>query len=69
MSFILAMLEDSGDSKISDIAKRMGVSPNYAARYRIRLIREGIITQTRRGEVAFAIPMMKDLLLKSTLKG
>ena len=65
IAFIMSMLEDPGDSHISDIARRMGVSTNYAARYRIRLIRQGIITQTRRGEVAFAIPMMKDLLLKS----
>jgi len=64
MSFIMAMLEDTGSSQISDIAKRMGVSANYAARYRIRLIRAGIITQTQRGEVEFAIPMMKDLLIK-----
>jgi len=64
LSFITAMLEDSGDSQMSDIAIRMGVTPNYAARYRVRLIREGIITQTRRGEVAFAIPMMKELLKK-----
>ena len=62
--FIMAMLDDTGNSQVSDIARRMGVSNNYAARYRTRLIREGIIMQTRRGEVAFAIPMMKDLLLK-----
>jgi predicted transcriptional regulator len=64
MEFIMAMIQDPGDSQISDIANRMGVSANYASRYRIRLIHAGIISQVRRGEVIFSIPMIKDLLMK-----
>lgn len=37
-TFLLAMAKDDGASKTSDIVKRMGVKPDYANMYRVRLI-------------------------------
>jgi len=59
--FLVAMLPDARESNVSDIASRMGVSANYAAKYRRRLIKQGIIAPAGRGRVFFAIPMFKEL--------
>ena len=37
------MLPDSGPSRISEIAKRMGVASNYASQYKRRLLEDGVI--------------------------
>ena len=47
-----------------DIASRMGVTQDYAQKYRRRLIDSGVITSPRRGEVSFAIPFLADFLRK-----
>jgi len=60
--FLVAMLPDARESSISDIANRMGVGDNYAAKYRRRLIKQGVIAPAGRGKVIFAIPMFKELL-------
>jgi DNA-binding IscR family transcriptional regulator len=62
LRFLKAMLPDEAESKISDIAQRMGVTSNYASKYRTRLIRQGIISPTGRGKVAMEIPMLKELM-------
>ena len=49
-------------SRISDIAKRMGATEDYAQKYRRRLIDSGIIEAARRGYVAFAVPLMAQYL-------
>jgi DNA-binding MarR family transcriptional regulator len=59
MEYLNAMLEDEGASKTSDIAARMGVSASYAGQYKRRLAKLGVITEARRGEVDFVMPMMK----------
>ena len=56
------MLDDDGASRLSDIAERMGVSGNYAAQYRRRLIERGVIGPRGRGKVAFELPGMRDFL-------
>ena len=54
VQFLEAMLPDSGDvSSISNVAKRMGVSSNYASKYRARLIEQGVIGE--RGAVGLAM--------------
>lgn len=58
--FIAAMVDDNGDSRLTDIAERMGVSGNYAAQYRKRLIEQGVIGSRGRGKVAFELPGMKE---------
>ena len=40
----------------------MGVSGNYAAQYRRRLIERGVIGPRGRGKVAFELPGMRDFL-------
>ena len=63
IAFLAAMTEDgSNASRISDIAERMSVTPDYAQKYRRRLIDAGVIEVARRGYVKFAVPYMADYL-------
>ncbi len=63
VAFLAAMTDDKdGASRISDIAERMSVTPDYAQKYRRRLIDAGVIEQARRGYVRFAVPYMADYL-------
>jgi hypothetical protein len=64
LKFLLAMTNDESISNISDIASRMGVSQNYAAQYRRRLIEQGIIASAGKGEVSIIIPMLADILVE-----
>ena len=53
--FLLAMAQDDGESKLADIADRLGVNTaNYAGVYRHRLIRAGMIRPAGRGRVTLA---------------
>ena len=53
------MLPDSGDvSSISNVAKRMGVSSNYASKYRARLIEQGVIGERGRGRNGYDMPLL-----------
>ena len=63
VAFLAAMADDEDAvSRISDVAKRMSVTPDYAQKYRRRLIDAGVIEQARRGYVRFAVPYMADYL-------
>ena len=63
VAFLVAMADDEdGASRISDVAERMSVTPDYAQKYRRRLIDAGVIEQARRGYVRFAVPYMLDYL-------
>ncbi len=48
-TFLLAMAKDDGASKTSDIVKRMGVKPDYANSYRVRLIERQLIESVGHG--------------------
>lgn len=52
--FLRAMAADNGESRLAEIAQRLGVDVNYAGVYRHRLIRAGIIVATARGRVDLA---------------
>ena len=65
--FLLAMLDDTEESRISDIALRMGVSLSYTGHYRRRLINQGVISELGRGKIVFSMPMFKELLAKRYL--
>lgn len=56
LAFLFAMAQDPQESRMRDIAKRMGQSPQYANVYRQRLLDAGLIVQIDRGIVDFAIP-------------
>lgn len=60
--FLHAMLADEGESRMADIAARMGVTPSYAGQYRNRLLAHGVIGERRRGVVAFELPAFRDYL-------
>lgn len=65
-SFLRAMAEDpDGESAVKDVAARMGVSYDYAQKYRRRLIDAGVIKASSRGKVAFAVPFLADYLRKT----
>jgi Mn-dependent DtxR family transcriptional regulator len=61
-TFLYAMSVDDGESRLSDVKDRMGVSTNYANQYRIRLIEQGVIGSRGRGKLGFEIPMLRDYL-------
>ncbi|MDO4437605.1 MAG: ATP-binding protein [Coriobacteriaceae bacterium] len=62
--FLDAMLEDDGVSDLADIAERMGVTSNYASKYRARLVEQGIVGTRGRGRVAFDMPHFREYLLE-----
>jgi hypothetical protein len=61
-SFLLAMSQDDGPSKVSDVAQRMGVDINYTSVYRQRLIDALMIEPIARGVVRFTLPYLGDYL-------
>jgi hypothetical protein len=61
-TFLFAMAKDDGPSRISDIAKRMTVKPDYANAYRVRLIENQLIESVGRGQLNFALPGLREYL-------
>ncbi len=51
---LLAMAVDDGPTRIGELAARLSVKPNYLSVYRSRLLRSGMITSPRRGQLDFA---------------
>ena len=47
---------------MAEIAREMGVSPDYAQKYRKRLIDSGVIEAAGRGRVTVIIPHLVDYL-------
>lgn len=62
VTFLQAMSVDAEFSRVSDIAERMGVTVDYAQKYRKRLIDAGVIQRAGRGFVAFAVPYLAEHL-------
>lgn len=62
LRFLRAMLPDEHESRLSDIARRMGVTSSYASQYRRRLLEEGVIGERGRGVVGFDIPAFREFL-------
>lgn len=63
LRFLAAMLPDkNGESRMTDIADRMGVSSGYVSQYRKRLLEDGIIGEKGRGVVGVELPAFKDFL-------
>jgi energy-coupling factor transporter ATP-binding protein EcfA2 len=62
LRFLLAMAEDEGESRIADIAQRLGVTGATASYYRKRLVNQGIVVAAGRGKLEWAMPMLKQLL-------
>ena len=62
VEFLKAMCTDKQNSSIADIAKRLNVTPDYAQKYRKRLINAGVIEAANRGSVMFSVPLLADYL-------
>lgn len=60
--FLTAMLADSVETAVSDIAERAGMSAKQVSAYRGRLIRKGVITARRYGYVALAHSVVRPYL-------
>lgn len=67
VDFLTAMAPDEGPSRIGDLAKRIGVAPDYAQKYRRRLLDAGVVEQAGRGRLTFAVPYLREHLLASRL--
>ncbi|MBM9464213.1 ATP-binding protein [Aeromicrobium sp. YIM 150415] len=61
-SFLLAMAQDDGPSKMADIARRLGVDANYVSQYRLKLLAAELIVSTKHGYVDFTLPYLRDYL-------
>lgn len=61
-SFLLAMAQDDGPSKMADVQRRLDVDVNYASQYRLRLIAAELIEPVRHGYVDFALPYLREYL-------
>ncbi|WP_092256636.1 ATP-binding protein [Corynebacterium cystitidis] len=62
-TFLLAMAQDDGPSRMADISERLGIDPQYAGTYRRRLIEAEMIASTAYGYVDFELPYMREYLL------
>ena len=68
-SFLLAMAQDDGPSRMADIQRRLGVNVNYASQYRLRLIAAELVHATGRGHVDFALPYLREYLREHAASG
>ena len=62
IAFLEAMVQVGLPAKVSDVAEVMGVTTDYAQKYRKRLIDSGTIMSPRRGYVEFDIPFLESYL-------
>ena len=68
-SFLLAMAQDDGPSKMADVQRRLGVDVNYASQYRLRLLAAELIQPVRHGYVDFALPYLREYLREHAASG
>lgn len=61
--FLKAMACDEGATKQADVAKRLHVTNGYVSQYKRRLLEQGVIEEVARGQVAFALPGMREYVI------
>lgn len=61
-TFLIAMAQDDGPSRIAVIAERLGVDGQYAGTYRRRLIDAEMIQPVGHGLIDFELPYMREYL-------
>ncbi|MBO0844593.1 MAG: ATP-binding protein [Nocardioides sp.] len=61
-TFLAAMAQDDGPSRMGDIARRLEVDAAYAGQYRLRLIAAEVIEPRGYGRVDFTLPGLRDYL-------
>ena len=57
-----AMLQDPRESRLTDLAARLGKGGNYVSAYKKRLIEQGVIGERGRSAVAFELPGFREYL-------
>ena len=57
-----AMLQDARESRLSELADRMGEGSNYVSTYKRRLVEQGVIGERGRSMVAFELPGLRESL-------
>lgn len=62
MCFLQAMAQDEGESKISDVAERLGKTVQDVSVYRRRLLKAEIIAATGHGKLSFVLPYMHEFI-------
>lgn len=60
--FLMAMLEDNGPSRGSEIAQRLGKKTNYVSTYKRRLLKQGLIEELPDSTFEICIPFFKEYL-------
>lgn len=64
LAYLEAMLTDDGPSQVADIAARLGATHGYQSVYRDRLLDDELIRPAGRGAVEFALPYLREALLR-----
>ncbi len=62
LRFLQAMMPDREESRLADIASRMGEASNYTSTYKRRLIEQGVIGARGTSYVAFELPGFREYL-------
>lgn len=68
-AYLEAMARFDGPASTAAIAAGMGRDANYASTYRRRLLDAYVIRETKRGEVDFAVPFLREYLRRNAAKG
>lgn len=63
-TILVAMAQDDGPSRSTDIAKRIGKNTNYVSVYKGRLERAGMIDVLPNGRLAFSTPELREYLVE-----
>ena len=62
LDFLNAMLQDEKSSRTAEIASRIKMTTGNVSTYKKRLLEQGVIEESRRGEVRFALPHLREYL-------
>lgn len=62
LDFLKAMLKDEKSSRTAEIANRIGMTTGNVSTYKKRLLEQGVIEESRRGEVKFALSFLREYL-------
>lgn len=62
LNFLRAMAQDKTESKIADIAGRLGKTVQEISVYRRRLLKAEVIAATGRGKLSFVLPYMQEFI-------
>jgi hypothetical protein len=68
-SFLLAMAQDDGPSRMADVRQRLEITNSYASQYRLRLIASELIHATAHGYVDFTYPYLREYLREHAAAG